>query len=624
MARAAAAERGRDGVARDAGFDGQGRVRSPNPRETNAATGDFLHKSRVRRLQVGMAMPRAMCFGPLPEMLGGGPAFMRVARLAGEDPQLKTTMIGTTSRTRASAAPASQWRACLPLRSRAAPAAVRAPEPAAAASVPTRAGVRGHCFGARPGYEGHAPPELDRIQRHGARTSSARPFSRRTAPGAAGELARLRQHRVGSRRRRGPVRTLLRRRPGAGHRGLASDELRARFVSCDLERSGLRHAASIERPGCGCCGARSTPEELQTYQRVYDSARALGDDEPAAFTLVLQALLSSAEFLYRIELDPDPQSTSAHPLEPVRAGVAPVVLSVEQRARRRACSMPLRTSPAEAAGRALSRRRSHARRRSEVRALRRATLPASGWARARSCRIPSPRDLSSGSRQAAQRRQPGDAPLLLRLPAERAFVVRVPDCRRQLRGRLRSRYFYGMPADADGVGTFERVEYDGDKRAGFFGLAGFLALTSLDRRTSPSLRGRWIASNLLCREPPPPPPDVPKLDGQPGVDGALDASTFDRAWSSIARTRAAPAAMRCSIPTAWRSNSTTPSAISERPTTDGTPVDASATLPASDAAPRRHRSSTGLDGLAAAVAADPQLRQRASPRSCSPTAWAGR
>ena len=42
----------------------------------------------------------------------------------------------------------------------------------------------------------------------------------------------------------------------------------------------------------------------------------LGEDEPAAFTLVLQALLSSAEFLYRIELDPDPESTAGHPLGP--------------------------------------------------------------------------------------------------------------------------------------------------------------------------------------------------------------------------------------------------------------------------------------------------------------------
>jgi hypothetical protein len=57
----------------------------------------------------------------------------------------------------------------------------------------------------------------------------------------------------------------------------------------------------------------------------------------------------------------------------------------------------------------------------------------------------------------------------------------------------------------------QRVEITSDQRAGFFGLGGFLAISSVDNRTSPTLRGRWILSNLLCSEPPPPPPGVPEL-----------------------------------------------------------------------------------------------------------------
>src|SRR6185295_13778271 len=58
-------------------------------------------------------------------------------------------------------------------------------------------------------------------------------------------------------------------------------------------------------------------------------------------------------------------------------------------------------------------------------------------------------------------------------------------------------YFYGMPAStAPDVGIFQPVEYHDDRRAGFLGLAGFLAVSSFDRRTSPSRRGRWIASTL--------------------------------------------------------------------------------------------------------------------------------
>jgi hypothetical protein len=57
-----------------------------------------------------------------------------------------------------------------------------------------------------------------------------------------------------------------------------------------------------------------------------------------------------------------------------------------------------------------------------------------------------------------------------------------------------------------------RVTNTADKRAGFLGLAGFLALSSMDRRTSPTLRGKWVLGNLLCKEPPPPPKDVPRLE----------------------------------------------------------------------------------------------------------------
>jgi len=39
-----------------------------------------------------------------------------------------------------------------------------------------------------------------------------------------------------------------------------------------------------------------------------------------------------------------------------------------------------------------------------------------------------------------------------------------------------------------------------------------LAVSSLDRRTSPTLRARWILINLLCTQPPPPPDKVPMLE----------------------------------------------------------------------------------------------------------------
>ena len=109
---------------------------------------------------------------------------------------------------------------------------------------------------------------------------------------------------------------------------MASDSLRARFVSCDLT-DPVCVTASIERAGLRLVRRPLDPEELQTYRRVYESARELGEDEPAAFTLVLETLLSSAEFLYRIELDPDPESTDRSSPRSVRARIALVVFSLE-------------------------------------------------------------------------------------------------------------------------------------------------------------------------------------------------------------------------------------------------------------------------------------------------------
>ena len=165
-------------------------------------------------------------------------------------------------------------------------------------------------------------------------------------------------------------------------------------------------------------------------------------------------------------------------------------------------------------------------------------------------------------------------------------------------------YFYGIPIDP-GVGKFERVEYSGDKRAGFFGLAGFLSVTSLDRRTSPSRRGRWIVSNLLCRDPPPPPPVVPMLGGdQPGADGGAATGNIRE---SLEKHRQDPGCAPCHRlfdPYGLALEQFDAIGLFRAAYDDGTPVDASATLPASASHPDG-MVIEGLDGLSRAVAADP-------------------
>ena len=70
---------------------------------------------------------------------------------------------------------------------------------------------------------------------------------------------------------------------------------------------------------------------------------------------------------------------------------------------------------------------------------------------------------------------------------------------------------YGVP----GVygDHFRRVALPADSpRAGLLGHGSILTVTSYATRTSPVLRGKWILDNLLGTPPPPPPPNVPPLD----------------------------------------------------------------------------------------------------------------
>jgi hypothetical protein len=76
---------------------------------------------------------------------------------------------------------------------------------------------------------------------------------------------------------------------------------------------------------------------------------------------------------------------------------------------------------------------------------------------------------------------------------------------------------YGFPAPGK-ANQLVRVEVKTDPRQGFLGLASFLTQTSFPSRTSPTLRGVWVLSELLCDPPPAPPPNVPDLNESAPAD----------------------------------------------------------------------------------------------------------
>ncbi len=69
---------------------------------------------------------------------------------------------------------------------------------------------------------------------------------------------------------------------------------------------------------------------------------------------------------------------------------------------------------------------------------------------------------------------------------------------------------YGFPGIAGD--DFRRITYPDDTRRGLLGQGSVLVQTSLANRTSPVLRGKWVMEVLMGTPPPPPPPDIPLLD----------------------------------------------------------------------------------------------------------------
>jgi hypothetical protein len=66
--------------------------------------------------------------------------------------------------------------------------------------------------------------------------------------------------------------------------------------------------------------------------------------------------------------------------------------------------------------------------------------------------------------------------------------------------------------------AFVKVPLPPDRPGGILGQGSFLTLTSNPTRTSPVKRGKYVLENLLGTPPPPPPPEVPNLDDKNRVE----------------------------------------------------------------------------------------------------------
>ena len=129
----------------------------------------------------------------------------------------------------------------------------------------------------------------------------------------------------------------------------------------------------------------------------------------------------------------------------------------------------------------------------------------------------------------------------------------------------------------DGVfgDAFRRVAVQDPNRRGLLGHGSILFQTSVETRTSPVFRGKWILTNFFNSPPPPPPADVPALEA------SIADSTPHSVRERLEQHRKDPVCAGCHAiidPTGLALENF--DAIGRwRDTDAGQPVDANATLP---------------------------------------------
>ncbi len=122
---------------------------------------------------------------------------------------------------------------------------------------------------------------------------------------------------------------------------------------------------------------------------------------------------------------------------------------------------------------------------------------------------------------------------------------------------------------------FRRVVVADGVRGGLLGQASILTATSYPNRTSPVLRGRWLLESLLGSPPPAPPPDVPALK----ENGANDEPHSVRERLEAHRRNPSCALCHVRMDPLGFSLENFDALGRWRTTSDGVPIDASASLP---------------------------------------------
>jgi Protein of unknown function (DUF1592)/Protein of unknown function (DUF1588)/Protein of unknown function (DUF1587)/Protein of unknown function (DUF1595)/Protein of unknown function (DUF1585) len=277
---------------------------------------------------------------------------------------------------------------------------------------------------------------------------------------------------------------------------------RKRVLGCDLESNGCVES-SLRSFARRAWRRPPSDSEIAKLMTLVSLAKSNGDRTELGFGLALQAVLISPHFVFRVELDPTPSSTTPH------------ALTSHELATRLSYFLWSTTPDDELSGLADNGKLTQpdvlvaqvARMLASDKAAALVQNFAGQWLYTRKIDEVQPDSAKFPNFDAALRTaMKRETELLFEqiafhgLPANELLTANFTF----LNDRLAKHY--GLPA----VGSAEpkRVQLSGDQRTGFLSHAGILTVTSHPTGTSPVLRGKWVLNELLCQAIPPPPPGV--------------------------------------------------------------------------------------------------------------------
>jgi mono/diheme cytochrome c family protein len=295
----------------------------------------------------------------------------------------------------------------------------------------------------------------------------------------------------------------------------------ARVIACGHDVG--KHAPECARRSILNLGPKAVrrpllDKEAAGLERLFEATQKQGDTFEQGMRVVLQALLVSPHFLFRIERDRNPADPeAAHQISDfeLASRLSYFLWS----------SMPDDALYALAEKGALRRpgvlRAQVTRMLADPKAQALAENFAGQWLQLRNLEEAKPdpdkfRDFDDELRRAMQRETELFFSAIVR--ENRSILEFLDSDFTFLNDRLASHY--GIEG-VDGA-EFRRVALTGDQRGGVLTQASILTVSSYPTRTSPVIRGKWILENLLNAPPPPPPPGVPNLDEEAvGNSGSL-------------------------------------------------------------------------------------------------------